>query len=367
MPIIAIGAAVFAVAAAVATDFAIFATIAAVGATIGAVGAVTNNKALMIAGGVIGAIGGVGALAQSAGIIGSDASLFGSVFGSSGGAAASAAPSIESEIAQWSQYGADLDVQGNAALSGVGAYSSEGVPLTGTQALEGVPTTASQTVDPTTGAVQSLDTSVSPQISAASGPDVTPTGTVDNGVIPQGDSGAINAPGDVARTAGADPNGSILNGVTPPAAPSAPSVGVDPQGNSVLANVTGKVATPTTESLINAGAGANNPAITINRVDLSAWDGIKDFIKDNNRLVAGVAQAGASFIAGATNGLTPAQIAALNAQADANQAATNLSRMQQANMSQPIPVASRVATPPVTGAPAGIINTAPPRPNMGAA
>jgi hypothetical protein len=52
-----------------------------------------------------------------------------------------------------------------------------------------------------------------------------------------------------------------------------------------------------------------------------------------------------------------AQVAALNAQANANQAAANLSQRQLSNMSQPIPVATRTAAPPP---PQGLINRLPP-------
>jgi hypothetical protein len=75
------------------------------------------------------------------------------------------------------------------------------------------------------------------------------------------------------------------------------------------------------------------------------------------RLAASLVQAGGAFIAGATSTLTPAQVAALNAQANANQAAANLSQRQLSNMGQSIPVASRTATPP------GLINQRLPPPN----
>lgn len=375
MPVLAvIGAAVaITVAVEVGTTLAI---VAAVGATIGAVGAITNNKALMIAGGVIGAIGGIGALAQSAGIIGADAFSFGSTAAAAGeGAASGAAGSlsgIDAEIAQWSQYGADL-----GAATDVGTFPTNA--LSGSVSLEGAPTTASAGVDSVTGAYQDVSAGLNPAVSTT--PDVTPVAAVDNGVtIPQGDAavGVIDPPSQITGTAGSVP------GVGAPSAPGVAAPGTpgpiaaDPNAttNSILSGgqgvtgapapgttVTGSVSTPSTESLINAGSGANNPGIGISRVDAggSVWGGIKDFLKNNGTLVSGVIQAGSSFIAGATNGLTPAQIAALNAQAEANQAAANLSRMQQANMAAPLPVASR--TPPVTGAPAGMINT-PPRVNV---
>jgi hypothetical protein len=72
-------------------------------------------------------------------------------------------------------------------------------------------------------------------------------------------------------------------------------------------------------------------------------------------------KAGGSFVEGLFNPVTPAQVAALDAQAAQNRAATTLSLTQQANMKAPIPVASRkpVSAAGITGAPAslGLINT----------
>ena len=81
-------------------------------------------------------------------------------------------------------------------------------------------------------------------------------------------------------------------------------------------------------------------------------------MKKNDRLLAGVIQAGSSFLSGATNPLTPSQIEAMNATAKANQAAARkydaeaaIMEQQRANMGAPIPVASRV-----TGRPTGMMN-----------
>jgi hypothetical protein len=93
----------------------------------------------------------------------------------------------------------------------------------------------------------------------------------------------------------------------------------------------------------------------------SMFDKLLGFMsKDGGgRLLGGVIQAGGAFIAGATSTLTPAQVAALQAQANANQAAANISNRQLANMGQAIPVATRTPTP----APQGLINTRLPPPN----
>jgi hypothetical protein len=361
MPVIAIIGAVAAIGIAVEVGTTL-AIIAAVGATIGAVGAVTGSKALMIAGGVIGAIGGIGALAQSAGILGADAFSFGSNAAGVAGAAtdtgsfAGAASGIDSEISQWSQYGSALDVQGNPALS---ASSLSGAPTMGNGDF----------IDRISGAVQPVDTSASPTLSNAASPNVNPEPAfTNNAPVPQG-GGEGASLGSVSNQA--DPNALANTGAVPAStAPSAPGTaapsdptaqvngipaGFDAQGNPLVGR------TPTAESLINGGAGSNNPNITMGRTaaDPSIWSKLTDVVGKPGvgTVISGVVQAGSAFIAGATNGLTPAQIAALNAQAEANHAAASLSMTQQANMTQPLPVATR--SPPVTGAPQGMINTAP--------
>lgn len=99
--------------------------------------------------------------------------------------------------------------------------------------------------------------------------------------------------------------------------------------------------------LINAGSGSNAAGTTIAKTgsDLvkSPFSQIMDLIKTpgGGTLLSGAIQAGGAFIGGATSSLTPAQVKALEAQAEANHAAANLSQRQLANMGQPIPVARR--------------------------
>lgn len=97
--------------------------------------------------------------------------------------------------------------------------------------------------------------------------------------------------------------------------------------------------------LINAsGAGAEKGFLS----------GFGDWTKNNQMLTYGIVQAGGAFISGLTNPMTPAQIAALNAQADYNGAAAALARQQVDNMKGGIPRAT------VTGRPAGgLINNNP--------
>ena len=59
----------------------------------------------------------------------------------------------------------------------------------------------------------------------------------------------------------------------------------------------------------------------------------------------GSIQAAGSFLSQATNSLTPAQVAQAQAQANANNAAANLTNLQISNLTQPIPTAARAPAP----------------------
>lgn len=356
MPVVAIIGAIAAIGIAAETGFAVFATIAAVGATIGAVGAVTGNKALMIAGGVVGAIGGVGALAQSAGIIGSDVGLFGGSFGDGFGSGGS--------VFGGESFGPPGNLSPQAAIESWNGVGPEpfGPPNPSTApALSGAPTPTdpSQIINQSSGALQPVEASTGPTLAAAQSPNVTPAAAVDNAPIPQGDitGGTL---GTTNNPAAADPNAVVdpsATGSQTPAAPAAPGAAPTSPNTNVPTTPAATAGPSGTAAPGVAGPIAKPPA------DPSFWDSLVGILdkKGASTVLSGVLQAGASFIAGATNGLTPAQIAALNAQADANTAAANLSRIQQSNMQQPLPVASRAA--PVTGAPMGLINT-PPRLNV---
>lgn len=367
MPVFAVGVAVVAIgiAAEVGTTLAI---IAAVGATIGAVGAVTGSKELMIAGGVIGAIGGIGALASSAGIFGSAATLGEVAAGTTAAETASpfgAASGIDAEIGQWASYGSNA----GATLSGAPSVSAAAPAVDNTLDVVNTVTGNVNTASEPLGSVTA--NAASPNVNPAVAADATPNAT---------STGEASATLENFGTPNTTPPGAAP-GV---AAPQAPGT-ADPSAvtNSVLNGnagvVTGKVGPLNAESLINA---PNSTGITMVRgattipssvsapLGSGSGSGIFSQLMDVigkpgvGTLASGVVQAGMSFLSGATNGLTPAQIAALNAQAEANQAAANLSRMQQANMSGNLPVASRtplVRSPPVTGAPApvGLINTPP--------
>jgi hypothetical protein len=66
----------------------------------------------------------------------------------------------------------------------------------------------------------------------------------------------------------------------------------------------------------------------------------------------GALQAGGSLLSGPTSTVTPAQVTELNAHAAANQAATNLTNQQAANIAQPRATATLA---PITGQVAPLI------------
>lgn len=334
MPIIAIAGAVIAgviaapaVGAVIAGGFAALdlagalAITAAVGATLGAVGAITKDKGLMTAGLVIGGIGAVGAIASSFGAFSSTSSLFGTstdvasdvAFAQSGQAAAAADDAMLGYYGVESAVNITPSVLGtsaeNAASAGDFVQSfSQVAPITPvtTNALSDVVPAAAPNVADQTAAVVGGPSSVQP------------------GVV--------------------QPN--IPTNPTPVSAPVAPAV-------------TGAPAAAGTTTDQTAAAGNFEASLSkMNKPGMLA--GIMDFTKNNPMASYGLIQAAGSFISGATNPLTPAQIDSMNAQAAANRANTVVTNQIAANMAGGVPVARvrPVNSAPVTGMPTGgMINT----------
>lgn len=350
------------VAVAAMSTAEIFTAVAITGAVVGAVGAVTGIKPLQYAGMALGAIGGIGALAVSAGVIGGEALTAGAGLADAGGLA--------------SDGGFAGAVGSDVAAGGLGDAVAAAGPTT---AFDVTP----DFIDSMTGQVN-LD-AVNPASGLGSSPlpDVTPEAAIDTGV-PDG-TGALDAPPDLKDASGGlTASDKVLHdealnkaldqaagpglvdqptapAVQTPGAPAAPQAtattnGIQTGGGTVTGAPTyGQVGsivgpTPKYNSITDllASGNANDPSVFSNVMDVLGKPGV-------GTLAAGAIQAGASFVAGATSSLTPAQVNALNAQAAANQAAANLSTRQQANMASGIPVASRpglVNSPNVTGAPA---------------
>lgn len=382
MPVIPIVGAVVAIgiAAEVGTTLAI---VAAVGATVGAVGAITGVKELQIAGTVIGAIGGIGAIAQSTGLLGEVGSFLG--MGGEGGAnvaATAAGAEVAKDSGVWATEVANATTAtpvdgitvGNSlhelqhsgidgiddAIGGSGIGSSVessvdpishfsgemparqaeqlGIPLGQGDSVGATPV---DTGAGTTPGVQTAEATqpVTGSVGGGAGPDPSSTN-----IINQSPSVDPNAPGGASATTpgtvtGSAPGASPVTGTPQPAQAGVGAAALKADAGGSVANVTGKL---TAGSSSSGGSGVS---------------GILEFLGKPNTLAGSLLQAGSAFVSGATNALTPAQVAAYNAQADANLAQANLARQQQQLLQTQLENAS--AVPTATRRPGGLINSIP--------
>ena len=347
MPIIAVGAAV--VAAGVATAGVVTAgltvvtaleIVAAVGATLSAVGTITKNKDLQEAGLALGVVGGVGALAAGAGLLGDAASSGASLFGSDAATTATTADATDAVSQEITATGGEG--VGGAAAANTAANAATAAPAA---ALAGAPTpdaaaTAAQppvdTVDLLSGnsppVADNLMSNAATEATApptiappATAPTPTPNATPPSTLGIAGGGAAPTLPGQAPATP--TPPGITVPQVKPPTPPL-----FDP--------------TQSYESSLTNSATGSPPSSMFSS------------LLKNPGIAYGVFQAGGALVSGLTNPVTPAQITALNAQAAANNAAASGAVQQQANIAQPLPVASRTATSnkglinSVTGVPA---------------
>ena len=333
-----------------------FEAVAAVGATIGAIGAVTGDKGLLNAGLIMGGIGGVGALASSAGVFGASATT-GSIFGDSG---AQSAASFASTL-QPVNITSNADTFASAAANAAQSSATQDIisslqPVDITQNADpfaaGAPIVSGQA--PNVMAPLGQQSATTPAITGSSTASSVPTPTpspMDSGTTGAGAGAVPPSPVMVAQGAGTVPS------VPGAASPSAPAVtgtvngGMSTSEQDLLAGAGATNAQPVSQASLDATAAASKPGIA----------GLLKFADNHPSVAFGAMQAGGSLLSGLFNPLTTPQIAALNAQAAANRAAAALTQQQLSNMSAPLPVASRTSSsPPVTGAPQGLINTPPP-------
>lgn len=188
--------------------------------------------------------------------------------------------------------------------------------------------------------------------------------------------GGVNA-NDPARAAQVSPSRQGVYGDASTTGPSGDMPGVQPgkvTGTATTGLETPAPAqtTPATTAPASAPVTGNNMPSTdamlawkdakpgdITRANNSIWGDIWGFAKENKSLVLGGMMSLGSFMSGALSPKTPAEVDALNAQAERNRAAAQLENTQNqlmqrrlANMGQPIPVASRtglINMAPVTG------------------
>ncbi len=349
-------AAIGSVIAGTATLATTLEAVAAVGATVSAVGAVTRDKGLMNAGLIMGGVGGIGALAANAGLFGAAATsepLFGSASGAASSSAANAINTVTIDP-NTDTFAGGSAIQPLASVSPTQDVINSLTQPSMSQLQSGI-------VAPT-GAANSADalatTSVNQQTAGAAGnADVltnNPASTLATGnsvPVPTPNPGAASAlpprPVEVPQGAGSAPS--------VPGAPAAPSSGLSMGEQDLLAGAGATNAQPVSQASLDAAVKATQPG---------SFGQLLNFAGKHQVVTYGVLQAGGSLVSGLFSPVTPAQVAALNAQAAANRAAAALTQQQVANMQGGIPVASRssapVASAPVTGRPAGLINTPPP-------
>jgi hypothetical protein len=343
MPLIAVGIAVVAdigvgaagfgaVLAGTASLATTFAAVGAIGATISAVGAVTGVKALQTAGLVLGGIGGVGALANAVGAFGDGATLS-SVFGSSPTTAGAAAGQDTASLIN----GGQINETTGTDLTANGSNSSD--ILSTANALGGVNETTGTNIDAATG----------DPLSATANPTST-TDSLANGIkgdTLQSTSSATGSPTSDLPSGSPTDSASIAKaGTTPSNIPTTDSNWLNNQFPNPLDGTLAKA--PGGQSYTYSSANGWAPQVA---------SGIGGFLgsQGGGLIGMGVIQAAGSFLSGAFNPLTPAQVSAYQAQANANNASAALTNKQVSNMSEPIPTARRQA---VTGAPGGLMNSA---------
>lgn len=284
--------------------------ITAVGAVVSAVGMITGNKDLSYAGMALGVVGGIGSLASSAGLLGSpDDPTMGSLFGPS--AASSTAPSDLTGAT-----GALSDVQSASGTTLAGAPVTSGADVANPDIIDSVTGGSPLDVAQSTGVTNPLDVTAE----ASGTPDVAPAAETSPDL-----TGATEAPATASGSMGAQTTTAI-----PPQ-----QVGI-PQGTGTAPAIPGSTA-PSAPSVTDLAAAPSAPGVTSDTKALIASLQNNTF---KQSVISGAVQAGGSLLSGLTNPVTPAQVSALNAQAAENQAATQLSLTQQANMAQPKPVAT---------------------------
>lgn len=295
---------------------------AAVGATMSAVGAVTRDKGLTTAGAVIGGIGAVGSLASAAGLIDGSTTLFGDAAANAGQTATASAV-------------ATSDTAGLPA----GAMSPEGFPDV-TDSMSGV-----APLPPSDAMAATAAPTATPTDANATPPPVMPSGVPSDTppvspAAPGGTSaGLINAPAPSMTIANTEPGVAPANQFQ-----TITGVNMPPPASLSPSNIAGAA------SGTNLGAGVPEQP--------GYLGGIIDFAKSNQLVSYGAIQAGGALISGMFNPVTPAQVAALDAQAANNRAAAALTSTQTSNIQSGVPVAKPVSAPNVTGKPAGLINSA---------
>lgn len=327
MPVAAIAAPVAgAVMGFATTGVSVFSVAAAVGAVATGVGALTGVKELQYAGMALGAVGSIGSVASGAGMFGSTA---GGAAGAAGGVTPLASPAMGAPDA--------------AGAAGAGAAAPAGgavAPVADPGMQQGATNIAALMNQPFD--VVAYTTGGTPLPSV---PQPSPVGIAQGG----GEGGTLGsfdnpqAPGGLTTQQVPSTGAPATPALPPPAA----AAGSTP--NPMDAGVPGSY-----DAAASAAAKYGSaPASPDGAADQSIWSRIGSFAEKNQLLVMGALQAGGSFLAGATNPLTPAQVGALESRAELDKAQTDLLRQRASNMRSGLPKASRRKPP-------GLVNSTAP-------
>lgn len=193
-------------------------------------------------------------------------------------------------------------------------------------------------------------------------------GAISASDLPGAGTDITTATGAINQTA-LSPAGAINATSIAPATGNAAAIEAGGQTGSALA---GSLSPPVTPTLPDFNPTGLNTAIqgAVGKLPdmVTPPTGLLNWAHNNQTLAYGVLQAGGSFISGLTNPMTPAQIDALNAQAEANRATAAVLKREAANQGQAMPTVTGMPT--ATG---GLINSNPVRaplitgaPNTGA-
>lgn len=351
-----------AVAAIAAETITALEVITAVGATLGAIGAVTGNKDLAMVGMAMGIVGGVGSLASNAGLLGDAGGLNTSLFGPSAepGFSGAAGQTLSDSLSTAPADAASFP-GGDPSLPGATA-PADATPNNFVDSVGNVNQPSALPTDTNAG-LPAAQGDASSIINGASTNGVQTVSQPEGGLFPGQDMSQMTTGADFNAnhpTTVADGGGGEA-ATAPAAVTGAPDTGGAVTGQPVVsggvtgapAPITGSPAVPgTINPNSTAFANIQTPAQTP-----GMFSKIIDFAKNNQMVTYGIMQAGGSLLSGLTNPVTPAQINALNAQADANRAAANLQNRQAANAGQALPRATRPTTnSPNPAPPAGMIN-----------
>lgn len=275
-----VGVAAATAATATSTLGTAFAIASGVGAIATTVGRLTGVKPLQYAGMGLSAVGGIGSLASSAGLLGGEAAGAAGAAGAEGPGGA-VAPAVQPSMAPMALDMPTADVVGQ---------------------INGVPT-APAVPDAPKGA-----------------------GLIDTPVIPQG-GGEGGTLGSIDNPAASPSSGTGLIDKAPPAPVAAGATTAPEPLKPAMPNAENLISAPATGGIAKAG-------------DANIWSKIVTFAEKNPTLIGGMMTAGASFLSGAMDPTKPAQVAALEARTNLDNAQTEVLQRRARNNAQGIPKAS---------------------------